>query len=212
MIRRPLVSGATAGAVAVVALAALISSMPHLAFDQWSARAIQSIDLGPLTVLFPVFRWAGGAPGAPLVAAAAVALVLLFNRRAWLLAVAVLAGSAWYPILIFAVHRPRPSAYEVLRVTEHPGGTSFPSGHVLFLALDLAVVLLCVGYRYLPDRERVAAWCLVGATVLLVGISRVYVGAHWPTDVLAAMLIAATWLALVVSMRTISHSALEPSP
>ena len=188
-------------AAAAVGLGLLIVESPPTALDESVARAIQSFDFGPLTVLFPVFRWAGGPPGGPFVAAAAVGIALLLNRRAWRLAVAIMAGSVWYPILIFTIHRPRPTGDQVLRITEQPGGTSFPSGHVLFLALDLAVLLLCAGYRYLPSWGRVVGWCALAMIVLLAGISRVYVGAHWPTDVLAAILIAATWLALVLSIR-----------
>ena len=188
-------------AAAAVGLGLLIVESPPTALDESVARAIQSFDFGPLTVLFPVFRWAGGPPGGPFVAAAAVGIALLLNRRAWRLAVAIMAGSVWYPILIFTIHRPRPTGDQVLRITEQPGGTSFPSGHVLFLALDLAVLLLCAGYRYLPSWGRVVGWCALAMIVLLAGISRVYVGAHWPTDVLAAILIAAAWLALVLSIR-----------
>ena len=201
MIRGPLLAVAVTCAAAAVGLGLLIVESPPTALDESVARAIQSFDFGPLTVLFPVFRWAGGPPGGPFVAAAAVGIALLLNRRAWRLALAIMAGSVWYPILIFTIHRPRPTGDQVLRITERPGGTSFPSGHVLFLALDLAVLLLCAGYRYLPGWGRVVGWCALAMIVLLAGISRVYVGAHWPTDVLAAILIAAAWLALVLSIR-----------
>jgi undecaprenyl-diphosphatase len=201
LIRGPLLAVAVICGAAAVGLTVLIVDRPPIALDESVARTVQSVDFGPLTVLFPVFRWAGGPPGGPFVAAAAVGVALVLNRRAWLLALAIIAGSVWYPVLIFAIHRPRPLGGQVLRITEQPGGTSFPSGHVLFLAFDLAVLLLCAGYRYLPSWGRVIGWCVLAVIVLLVGISRVYVGAHWPTDVLAAMLIAAAWLALVLSIR-----------
>src|SRR2546427_270633 len=91
-------------------------------------------------------------------AAATIALVLLFNRRAWLLAVAAIAGGVWYEVLITVAHRARPTADQVLRITERPGSTSFPSGHVIFLTIDLAVLMLCIGHRYLPTWANRTGW------------------------------------------------------
>jgi len=51
----------------------------------------------------------------------------------------------------------------------------------------------------------------VAAIVLTVGIDRIYVGAHWPSDVLAGISLAVAWLALVTSLRWFSDRALEPS-
>src|SRR5437899_1027748 len=73
-------------AAAVIGLTVLVKTSPYIAFDDAILRAIQSLDLGPLTAPFPFFRWAGG-PGGTYMAAATIALVLLFNRRAWLVAV-----------------------------------------------------------------------------------------------------------------------------
>jgi undecaprenyl-diphosphatase len=74
--------------------------------------------------------------------------------------------------------------------------TSFPSGH----SLMAAVVYLTLGVliaRSLPKR-RLKAYVLSMAALLamLVGISRVYLGVHWPTDVLAGWIIGAAWAAL----------------
>jgi membrane-associated phospholipid phosphatase len=198
---------AAACAMAVAALTALVMSFPYIGLDDAVLRAIQSVDLGPLTAPFAFFRWAGG-PGGLYMTAATILLVLLFNRRAWLLAVTAIVGGVWYEALIALAHRPRPTAEQVLRITEHPGATSFPSGHVIFITINLAVLMLCVGYRYLPARGRAIGWAVVAAIALLVAISRVYVGAHWPTDVLASLLVATGWLCLVVSLRRISDPAL----
>jgi undecaprenyl-diphosphatase len=98
-------------------------------------------------------------------------------------------------------------AGQILRVTEHPGSTSFPSGHLIFITISAAVLMLCLGHRYLPRWARPIGWALVAGIVLIVGLDRIYPGAHWPSDVLAGILIATAWLAFVVSARWISNGA-----
>jgi undecaprenyl-diphosphatase len=93
-------------------------------------------------------------------------------------------------------------------VTEHPGSTSFPSGHLIFITLSVAVLMLCVGRRYLPRWARPIGWAAVVAVVLATGVDRIYGGAHWPSDVLGGELIAVAWLTFVVSVRWISDPAL----
>src|SRR2546429_7091729 len=116
--RSPLIVAVVCGA-AVAGLTILVKTTPYIPLDDSVLRAIQSLDLGPLTAPFPFFRWAGG-PGGTYMAAATIALALLFNRRAWLLAVAAIAGGVWYEVLIVAAHRPRPPADPVLRLTDQP--------------------------------------------------------------------------------------------
>lgn len=202
-------------AVAVVCFAGAAGlALIAIADPRWSVDAsiessIQSVNWGPLTALFPAYRWLGGPGGGIYMQVGAILLVLLLNRRAWMLAVAATAGGVWYSLIVNQVNRPRPTVAEVLQVTEHPGATSFPSGHVIFITLSFGLLMLCLGYRYLPPRARPIGWALLAAIVLSAAVSRVYVGAHWPTDVLASMLIAGGWLALVSSIRWITDRAFD---
>ncbi len=207
-VRWPLLITAVLCAAAVAGLTLLVKSSPYVPLDDSIDRAIQSVNWGPLSAPFPFFSWVGG-PGGRYMQAAALLLVLLLNRRAWLLALAATAGGYSYFILVGFAHRPRPTVAQVLHITEHPGATSFPSGHVIFITLSVVLVMLCVGYRYLPSWARPIGWAVVSAIVLLVAISRVYVGAHWPIDVLASMLIAGAWLYLLSSVRWLSDRALD---
>lgn len=202
-------------AVAVVcfALAAGLALIA-IAYPRWSVdasieRSIQSVNWGPLSALFPIYRWLGGPGGGIYMQVGAIVLVLLLNRRAWMLAIAATAGGISYSLIVNLVNRPRPTTAEVLQITEHPGATSFPSGHVIFITVSFALVMLCVGYRYLPRSAIPIGWAVVAAIVLTAAISRVYVGAHWPTDVLASIFIAGGWVALVTSIRWISDRALD---
>jgi membrane-associated phospholipid phosphatase len=204
----PLLAVAAVCAVAVAALSVLVIVSPFLELDAAVDRAIQSVNFGPLAALFPVFSWLGGPGGGIYMQVGAVLLVLLLNHRAWLLALAATAGGTWYGVLVGMVGRPRPKLEQILQITEHPGATSYPSGHVIFITISFGLVLLCLAYRYLPKRAIPIGWAVVAATVLLTAISRVYVGAHWPVDVLASLLIGCGWLALVTSIRWISDRAL----
>lgn len=209
-IRWPLVVVAVLCFAAAAGLATLAIAQPRWSVDVSVERSVQSINWGPLTALFPLYRWLGGPGGGIYMQVGAILLVLLLNHRAWLLAIAATAGGIWYSLIVNLVNRPRPTVAEVLQIKEHPGATSFPSGHVIFITISFGLFMLCIGYRYLPRWAIPIGWAVVAAMVLTAAISRVYVGAHWPTDVLASIFIAGGWLALVTSIRWISDRALDP--
>jgi len=198
---------AIAAAVAVGVLSAVVVMHPYLSWDATVQRDIQATNLGPLTLTFPFFSWLGG-PGGIYMQVVVIALVLVLNRRAWMLTLAALVGGLWYEVIVNLVNRPRPAVGQILRITEHPGSTSFPSGHLIFITISAVVLMLCLGYRYLPRWARPIGWLVVAAIVVTVGLDRTYTGTHWPSDVLAGILIAVAWLALVVSVRWISDPAL----
>jgi len=211
MIRVPILAVAIVAAAAVGVLTAIVIASPFLPLDATIQRDIQETDLGPITLAFPALTWLGG-PGGLIMQATVVVLVLALNRHAWRLLVAGLAGGLWYVTIVNLVDRPRPLASQIFRVTEHPGATSFPSGHLIFITISVAVLMLCLGHRYLPRWALPIGWLVVAAVALTVGLDRISVGAHWPSDVLAGILIATSWLALVISVRWISDPALDPNP
>jgi membrane-associated phospholipid phosphatase len=202
-VRIPLLVISLVAALGAAAVAALVVAHPFMPFDATVERDIQATNWGPLALTFPIFTWIGDAKGAVVEAIVFIA-ILLFNRRAWRVAIAAGMTGVWYVVLSHLIIRPRPTTGQVLRVTEHPSASSFPSGHTIFIATLMTVLMLGFGNRFLPRWARPAGWVLVVMTVVACGISRINSGAHWPTDVLAAALIALAWLALVVSVRWIS--------
>ena len=211
MIRVPLLVVAIVAAVAVGVITGIVVMHPFLSLDATVERDIQATNLGPLTLTFPFFTWLGGPGGIPMQIVVLV-LVVLLNRRAWILAVAALAGGLWYEVIVHLVNRPRPTVGQILRVTEHPGSTSFPSGHLIFITISAGVLMLCLGHRYLPRWARPIGWAVVAGIVVAVGLDRIYAGTHWPSDVVAGLLIATGWLTFVVSVRPISDRAFATGP
>ena len=205
----PLLAVAVIATLAVAVLAAAVVIHPYQPMDAALDRAVQATNWGPLTLTFPFLTWLGG-PGGLYMQGVVAVLVLLLNRRAWMLAVAALVGGVWYEVIVHLVNRPRPTISQILRVTEHPGSTSFPSGHLIFITISAAILMLCIGHRYLPRWARAIGWVVVAGVVLAAGVDRIDGGAHWPSDVLAGALVATAWLSFVVSIRWISGRALAP--
>jgi len=206
-VNNPLALVAALCAVAAAIIAVYVAGHPYIPEDATIERDIQSTNWGPLNLTFPVFSWIGDAKGA-ILEAIIIGLVLVFNRRAWILAAAAALTGLWYVLLSHLINRPRPTTAQVLQVTEHPTASSFPSGHTIFVATVMTVLMLCLGRRFLPRWAQPVGWALVALIVLANAISRIYTGAHWPTDVLAGLLIAAAWLSFVVSRKWISDRAL----
>lgn len=128
--------------------------------------------------------------------AAALALVFwLRGEKRWVLAtfVVVPGGMAFNALLKELIQRPRP-VYEFPLVTLET--YSFPSGHTAAATL-LYGLLAAYLVRRTPSRSARAAIALGAlALVALVGFSRMYLGAHYLTDVVAAASVALAWVAL----------------
>jgi membrane-associated phospholipid phosphatase len=198
-----LLSVGVALAAAALVVAIYVAAHPFIPQDAALEDGVQSTRWGPLLLAFPVFSWIGDAKGLLLEAIIFVA-VLGFNRRAWLIPIAASMSGGWYFMVSHMVLRPRPTTAQVLQVTEHPGASSFPSGHTIFIVTVMAVLMLCFGYRYLRGWGRIAGWVVVGAVIVANGIGRIYTGAHWPTDVIEGGLIGGAWMCLVMSLPQVA--------
>jgi membrane-associated phospholipid phosphatase len=209
VIRGRLLAIAVVAAVAVGVIATFIVMNPAPPIDVTVERDVQSTNWGPLALAFPGFSWIGDAKGAVLDVIVFVA-VLIWNRRAWILAIAGFATGAWYVLISHLINRQRPTVPVVLQVTEHPAASSFPSGHTIFIVTVMTILMLCLGYRYLPRWAIPIGWAVVAFVVFDGAISRIYTGAHWPSDVLAGLLIATAWFSLILSIRWIADRAFPP--
>lgn len=115
-------------------------------------------------------------------------------RQGWKVLV-LMAGNVLTIILKELFDRPRPSIDQV-RVLIHETGFSFPSGHALGVVIFAAAMMVL----WRPGHHRrhgLLATLLVGL-IILVGWSRLYLGVHWLTDILAGYLLATGWVWLCV--------------
>jgi len=126
-----------------------------------------------------------------------VAVLAYHGQRlqAGMLACAVLGGEVLDAILKTEFHRSRPEFSDPLTSA---AGFSFPSGHAME-AMIFGGALVFLGWpRCRTVRQQVLLVTITGATVLLVGLSRIYLGAHYPSDVAAGYAAGASWLLLCV--------------
>jgi membrane-associated phospholipid phosphatase len=177
--------------------------------------AFQVVHQGPITVVdLRVAQWlhihAGPgltdallavsqmhAPAGIAVLAAGMAVYMTLKRdHYWLLAVLLTmpAGMLLNVLLKHGFERPRP-------IFEHPLVTlatySFPSGHAAYSTMLYGLLAAYVAHRVDRWHWRLASVLICGAIVALVVLSRLYLGAHYLSDVLAGVFEGIAWLALV---------------
>lgn len=111
-------------------------------------------------------------------------------RSAAYLAAAVVGGGLLDGLLKVVVRRSRPALPNPLA---HAGGASFPSGHA-FGATVLYGALLVLALPGLRAGRRTLVVALVSVLVALIGASRVVLGVHYPSDVVAGWLLGLAWL------------------
>lgn len=123
-----------------------------------------------------------------------IAFIALFwlrcRREAVLLALTVLTGSVVNTLLKTLFGRPRP---EIVPHLTEAGGASFPSGHSFNSAS--AYVALALAFAALSPRAGVRHTLIAASVVVSMAIawSRVWLGVHWPSDVMAGWLGGAAW-------------------
>ncbi|MBQ8590400.1 MAG: phosphatase PAP2 family protein [Firmicutes bacterium] len=180
-------------------------------FDQAVQTLAFSLRCDPLTAVLIPLTYSGNWQG---VTAICILLLILPKTRRWFglpLTGSAVTSVALYQFLKYRIERPRPDVS--LHLIEQ-GGFSFPSGHTLSSILVWGTLILLLRHyqrtayispltsqqvgpatRFRADRlHRPAlgdgltiALCVIAAAYLiLMGLSRIYVGVHWPTDVLGS--------------------------
>ncbi len=190
-----------AAAVAALALflwlAGIVEGKAAVPFDA-SVRGWVHAHSSPSLTSFMRLMSLIGSP-AFLVAFSLIAFPILLRvahrpREALLFLIAMTGGFVLDAALKVAFHRVRPPTYFG---TPEPASYSFPSGHALFSVCLWGSLALLAGQRVRGAAARAAIF--VAAVLLpgLIGYSRIYLGVHYPSDVVAGYAAATIWVATV---------------
>lgn len=166
-------------------------------WDVGIAKSLQS--LPPLTTFMLFISGFYNISLGVLVFVIALGFVYLKGyRREAVFIPAVLFTPALNSIMKELISRPRPTA-ALIDVFEPLPSYSYPSGHVMFYVVFFGfLAFLAVSLPKLAPRWRVIILSVCLPLVVLVGVSRIYLGAHWPSDVLGAYLIGGLYLFVLI--------------
>ena len=160
---------------------------------------------GWLTSVMKVVTWLGSA-AVIIPLAAIVGVYFVMRRHRWqplaLLAAALAGAIGLYDIIKPLVGRPRPPPTIWIG---HFSGAAFPSGHATQSVACYATLAVILGTGR-SARAKTVLWSTAALVALAVGASRVYLGAHWLTDVLGGYTLGASWVAAVIIVMTTASS------
>ena len=159
----------------------------------WLTSVMKAVTrLGSTAVIVPLF--------------VIVISVLVIRRRDWwssaLLALAVTGAMGLYNIVKGAVGRVRPPRGLWIG---HYGGGSFPSGHASqsIAFLGMLAIVLSAGRS---GKSRAVIWTGAVLVVVMVGASRVYLGAHWLSDILGGWALGVAWLSVLLVVHFLTSA------
>lgn len=115
-------------------------------------------------------------------------------RAAIVVAVAVLGAEAFDGVLKLILKRPRPEAFFGFA---EPLSYSFPSGHSVESCCFYGVMAAILAANVRSHARKAAIWTTAGLLAAAIGFSRVYLGVHYPTDVLGGFAAGIVWAGLV---------------
>ena len=196
--KRIFITTLTVIALGFILLSVLVWLFPESSIDREFSAEVQehrypALDTAMKLVSYPGYTEYAG------IMAVGVALVFLLGRykKEALFVVLTLASGIVSSLVKMLVNRPRPSA-DIVRVIEETRQQSFPSGHTQFYVVFFGfLVVLMYTLKDLPGWLRlcVALFCLL--LIFIVPFSRVYLGAHWFTDVVGGFMLGLICLSVL---------------
>jgi len=187
-----------AGAFGVLTF--LVKTTPFFAVDLQLTRSIQLFNFPSFAFLMDMLSWPGYGPQVVFITGVIVVVIYGFGLH-WE-AVTALAAALFTTLVNVVVkdlvQRPRPAG-NMVDVMGVLNSYSFPSGHVMFYIGFFGFIAFLTFSLFKPSWQRSLLLVLLGILIALIGISRIYLGQHWASDVLGAYLLGS--LALVVNTQ-----------
>jgi membrane-associated phospholipid phosphatase len=165
-------------------------------FDEVTRLAVHEFASPAITQAMRGISFLGSSLSLTLLTAGVIVWFLLqkWKREAKLFAVTMLGASLLNTILKLVFKRPRPVPYFNLLM---PETYSFPSGHSLASCCFFGALAALLSVRIKSKRKRAVLWVFAVVMFLLIGLSRIYLGVHYTTDVIAGFSAALIWIMVV---------------
>jgi undecaprenyl-diphosphatase len=191
-------------------LASLARTVEYFPVDIEIARAVQGVDAPAVERFLDVVSWVGFPPQSNVIFGGVILALFLVGLRleAAMTAFAAVGSAGLWFWLAPLIDRPRPDPALVHVAMQLPPG-GFPSGHVLNLTAIFGFLMYLAIVKVADRRLRIALAALLALPILTIGVSRVYAGAHWPSDALGGYLIGGIWLALTIRLYSRARAWLD---
>jgi undecaprenyl-diphosphatase len=168
-------------------------------FDTAVIGFVQGLEAPWLTFIMKVFTWIGsGFVVAPIALIGFIVLyfVLRYRQQAFLL-IAVIAGSVLFnSILKSYFKRERPEIHRIMDAN----GFSFPSGHSM-MAFALYAIIAYIAWRNVKTTVgRIVLFLFATLMITMIGTSRIYLGVHYPSDIVGGFVASALWVTIAISV------------
>ena len=186
-------AGALAALVFFEQLADEIGEGDTVRFDLAVRNFVHGFASPAVTMLMRALTAIGNMPSVLLLTVAASVVLWFYGRKrgAVLLPLTVTGAVLLMFVLKLVFRRHRPDPYFGLPT---PLDFSFPSGHALVAFCFWGVLAVVVSTEQRSRFSRIAMWCLAIGMVIGIGLSRIYLGVHYPSDVVGGYLAAIVWV------------------
>jgi undecaprenyl-diphosphatase len=176
--------------IGFILLTAFISYFPESVIDREFSEDVQEYQQPLFDGLMKLVSYPGYMPYAPImvIGSAGILYIKKFRREGLFLLLTMLSGLV-STIVKYLVDRPRPSA-DLVKIALQTHQQSFPSGHVMFYVIFFGfMALLMYSLKSINKTLRITAGILCMVMIFSIPVSRIYLGAHWFTDVLGGFLL-----------------------
>lgn len=181
-----------------ILLTILVLVFPHSFIDLEFSQEVQEGQNPLLDTLMKLVSWFGYFPGSIIIVLLAALVFFIFKYRREALFLLITSASSLITTLIkMLVNRPRPTE-PLVRIVQKVNQQSFPSGHVVFYIVFFGfIAVLMYRLKNIPKSIRIPIAVIAMLLIFTIPFSRIYLGAHWFTDVLGGFLLGMLCLYLL---------------
>lgn len=175
----------------------LISDHQIIGFDRTIISAVQGLESPGLTSVMKFFTFIGSTKFVIILSVFLIFFLymVLKHRLELILFVAAVMGTAIINQLLKQFfHRARPDFHRLIEI----GGYSFPSGHAMS-AFTVYVMISFLLWRHISSRAGRSILLFFSVImILIIGISRIYLGVHYPSDIIGGYLASGVWVSIAI--------------
>ncbi len=174
-------------------------------FDLYYTTMIRADTSPPVEVIMRTATFIGNAEAVSVLAMLTIVYFLFINPQRWYsikIPVVCIGSISLNLFLKYLYERPRPEVSYMIEAV----GLSFPSGHAMFSFSFFGLLIYIIWHYRGSIAFKILTTVVLVTIILLIGISRVYLGVHYPSDVLAGFAAGFSWLLIcLLVLRRIEH-------